>query len=72
MPIYECDPWRRQYFTEIDCPPDAHIPTDDTDGYNFNPRHRWIYNKLLVAQSQGLACGLVEPHLRGIRSFASR
>jgi len=58
MPIYECDPWRDQYFTEVDCPPDVHIPTDDTDGYKFNPRHRWIYNKLLVAQSQGLVCGL--------------
>ena len=26
--------------------------------YKFNPRHRWIYNKLLVARSQGLECGL--------------
>lgn len=58
MPIYECDPWRMQYFTEIDCPADVHIPTDDVDGYQFNPRHRWIYNKLLVARSQGLECGL--------------
>jgi hypothetical protein len=58
MPIYECDPWREQYFTEVECPPDVHIPTDDTDGYNFNPKHRWIYNKLLIAKSQGLACGL--------------
>jgi len=58
MPIYECDPWRMQYFTEVDCPPDVHIPTDDTDAFKFNPRHRWIYNKLLVAKSQGLECGL--------------
>ena len=58
MPIYECDPWRVQYFTEVDCPADVHIPTDDVDGYQFNPRHRWIYNKLLVASSQGLECGL--------------
>jgi len=58
MPIYECDPWREQYFTEVDCPPDVHIPTDDTDAFKFNPRHRWIYNKLLVAKSQGLECGL--------------
>ncbi len=57
MPIYECDPWREQYFTEVRCPADVHIPTDDMDGYKFNPRHRWIYNKLLVAQSQGLECG---------------
>ena len=58
MPIYECDPWRRQYFTGVDCPADVHIPTDDVDGYKFNPRHRWIYNKLRVAQSQGLEGGL--------------
>jgi hypothetical protein len=58
MPIYECDPWRVQYFTDVDCPADVHIPTDDTDGFRFNPRHQWIYNKLLVARSQGLECGL--------------
>jgi hypothetical protein len=58
MPIYECDPWRMQYFTGIDCPAHVHIPTDDIDGYKFNPRHRWIYDKLLVARSQGLECGL--------------
>ena len=58
MPIYESDPWRMQYFTAVDCPPDVHIPTDDTDAYKFNPRHRWIYDKLLVAKSQGLECGL--------------
>ena len=58
MPIYECDPWRTQYFTDVYCPADVHIPTDDVDGYKFNPRNRWIYNKLLVARSQGLECGL--------------
>jgi len=58
MPIYECDPWRLQYFTDVSCPPDVHIPTDDVDGYKFNPGHRWIYDKLRVAQSQGLECGL--------------
>jgi hypothetical protein len=58
MPIYECDPWRDQYFTGVHCPPDVHIPTDDVDAYKFNPRQRWIYNKLLVAESQGLPCGL--------------
>ena len=58
MPIYECDPWRMQYFTEVDCPAHVHIPSDDVDAYKFNPRHRWIYDKLRVAQSQGLECGL--------------
>jgi hypothetical protein len=65
MPIYECDPWRMQYFTEVDCPADVHIPTDDVDAYRFNPRHRSIYDKLMVARSQGLECGLHDaPPLR--------
>lgn len=59
MPIYECDPWREQYFVGVDCPLDVHIPTDDVDAWRFNPRHRWIYDKLRVARTQGLECG---PH----------
>jgi hypothetical protein len=58
MPIHECDPWREQYFTDVHCPGGVHIPTDDTDGYELNPRHRWIYDRHRVAQSQGLECGL--------------
>jgi hypothetical protein len=58
MPIYECDPWRDPYFAGVYCPADVHIPTDDVDAYKFNPRHRWIYDKLRVAQSQGLESGL--------------
>lgn len=58
MPIYECDEWREQYFANIRCPPHIHIPTDDLDGFRLNPRYRWVYNKLLIAKSQGLICGL--------------
>lgn len=57
MPIYESDPWREQYFAAIECPPDVHIPTDDAAAFEFNPDHRWIYDKLRVARSQGLECG---------------
>ena len=57
MPIHEADPWRAQYFSDVPCPPQVHIPTDDPLAYELNPRHRWVYNKLLVAKSQGLACG---------------
>ncbi len=57
MPIYESDAWRKQYFDAVTCPLDVHIPTDDIDAYRLNPRHRWVYYKLLVAQSQGLGCG---------------
>lgn len=59
MPIHERDPWRLQYFQQVACPADVHVPTDDIDAYRWYPRHRWIYNKLLVAESQGLECA---PH----------
>ena len=59
MPIYEEDPWRMQYFHAVECPPHVHVPTDDPDAYARNPRYRWVYNKLAVAESQGLACA---PH----------
>jgi len=59
MPICEADPWRLQYFDHVACPPDVMIPTEDADAWMWNPRHRWIYDKLRVAESQGLACG---PH----------
>lgn len=56
MPIVEKDPWRRQYFEGTVCPDDVVIPTDDIEAYRLYPAHRWIYNKLLVAESQGIAC----------------
>ena len=59
MPIHERDPWRRAYFADTACPPDVHIPTDDADAWRWYPEHRWIYNKLLVAESQGIECA---PH----------
>jgi hypothetical protein len=58
MPIYECDQWREQYFRSTECPSDVHIPTDDAMAFALNPRHRWIYDKLLVVRSQGIECAL--------------
>jgi hypothetical protein len=58
MPIVERDPWRMQYFEHVACPADVVVPTEDGDAYVQFPKHRWIYNKLLVAESQGLVCGL--------------
>jgi hypothetical protein len=43
-----------QYFANAPCPPDVLIPTEDNDAWMWNPRHRWIYDKLAVALSQGL------------------
>jgi hypothetical protein len=57
MPIHEADPWRAQYFADVPCPARVHIPTDDPLAYELYPQHRWVYNKLLIAKSQGLACG---------------
>ena len=54
MPILERDPWREQYFTSSCCPDDVIIPTDDPDCCVLFPQYRWVYEKLLIAKSQGL------------------
>jgi hypothetical protein len=54
MPICEVDPWRFQYFENVPCPPDIRISTEDADSWEWYPHHRWIYDKLAVALSQGL------------------
>lgn len=59
MPILERDPWRLQFFADVACPDDVLIPTDDPDCWQLFPKHRWVYDKLKVADSQGLHCG---PH----------
>jgi hypothetical protein len=66
MPVHEIDPWRMQYFAGIDCPADVHIPTEDSDAWEWNPQFRFVYDKLWVAQSQGLAAG---PHGTRVPSF---
>jgi hypothetical protein len=48
-----------QYFKDVPCPDDVRIPTEDGDAYLWYPRHKWVYNKLQIAESQGLECG---PH----------
>jgi hypothetical protein len=59
MAICEADPWRLQYFDGIPCPDGVEIPTEDADAWTWYPAHRWVYDKLRVAQSQGLAAA---PH----------
>ena len=59
MPFCEADPWRLQYFEGIECPAHVRIPTEDPDAYLWYPAERLVYNKLFVAESQGLACA---PH----------
>jgi hypothetical protein len=59
MPICEIDPWRMQYFEHVACPADVFISTEDSDSWTWYPRHRWVYDKVAVALSQGLAAA---PH----------
>ncbi len=54
MPIIENDPWRMQYFSAVSCPDNVIVPTDDELAYQRYPQHRWVYNKLLICESQGL------------------
>jgi hypothetical protein len=54
MPILQTDPWRTQFFRHIPCPDDVTIPTKDWEAWTLFPAHRWIYDKLAVAMSQGL------------------
>ena len=64
MPIHEPDPWRVQYFEHAVCPADVDIPTDDPDSWRWYPQHRWVYDKIAVALSQGLDAaphGVVPP-----------
>ncbi|GAC1461750.1 MAG: hypothetical protein PVSMB4_20300 [Ktedonobacterales bacterium] len=60
MPIYECDPWRLQCFTQVACPRAVHVPTDDPTAYALYPDLRWTYNKLLIARSQDIECGVAD------------
>ncbi|MDX1487675.1 MAG: hypothetical protein R3268_05695 [Acidiferrobacterales bacterium] len=66
MPIVERDPWRVQYFEGVSCPEDIEIPTEDADAYLLYPRYRWIYNKLLICETQGIEHG---PHGVNPRHF---
>ena len=59
MPVCEADPWRMQYFERVPCPDNVRVPTEDADAWAWYPAYRWVYNKLSIAESQGLSCG---PH----------
>jgi len=59
MPICEADPWRLQYFEHVACPPDVNIPTEDSDAWRWYQEHCYVYDKIVIAFSQGLDAG---PH----------
>ncbi len=59
MPYFGVDSWRWQYFEHEPCPEDVVVPIDDATAWTLYPRHRWVYNKLLICETQGLPHG---PH----------
>ena len=74
MPICEADPWRLQYFEHAVCPRDINIPTEDCDAWLWYPEHRWVYDKIAIAQSQGIEAaphGVMPPHTYGAPSKKS-
>jgi hypothetical protein len=65
MPILYRDPWRQQFFEHVSCPEGVVVPLKDYDAYESFPESRWAYNKLLIAEKQGLLCaphGVIPPH----------
>ncbi|WP_135507113.1 hypothetical protein [Roseovarius aestuariivivens] len=57
MAILCCNAWRKAYFDGFGFPETPGVPTDDADAYQLNPRHHWLFNKLQVAELQGLRAG---------------
>ncbi len=57
MAILCCNTWRRAYFDRFAFPDTPQVPTDDADAYRLNPGHRWLFNKLRIAELQGLNAG---------------
>jgi hypothetical protein len=59
MPFLGVDSWRWQYFEGIRCPSRVIVPVDDPTGWQLYPRHRRVYNKVFLCQTQGVPQG---PH----------
>jgi hypothetical protein len=70
MPICERDPWRFQFFEGVSCPDNVNVPTDDLDSYEWYPKFRWVYDKLKIAKSQGIACGTPSDRPKNFPIFA--
>jgi hypothetical protein len=59
MPFLGVDSWRWQYFEHEPCPEGVVVPIDDASAWELHPAHRWVYNKLLICETQDLPNG---PH----------
>ncbi len=58
MPFTHYDPPQEAIFAAVRCGA-VEIPVDDVGAWVAYPRERWVYDRLAVAQTQGLPCG---PH----------
>jgi len=58
-PFRGVDPWREQYFENEPVPPGVVIPVDEVSAWDLYPKYRWVHNKLLICETQGLPHG---PH----------
>ncbi len=56
MPVLNRDPWRERFYAKSPCPDDLIIALHDPDAYRMFPSRNRIYNKLWLAEQQGLAC----------------
>jgi hypothetical protein len=53
------DPWRRQYFATVACPPGIDIPVDEASAWALYPALRHVHNKLWICATQDVGHG---PH----------
>jgi hypothetical protein len=58
-PFRGVDPWREQYFENEPVPEGVVIPIDEVSAWDLYPSYRWVHNKLLICETQGLPHG---PH----------
>ena len=58
-PFRGVDPWREQYFENEPVPEGVVIPVDEVSAWALYPNFRWVHNKLLICETQGLPHG---PH----------
>ena len=57
MTFLSCNKWRKAYLEAFDFSDDVEVPLDDPDAYRMNPKHHWVYNKLSIAELQGIEAG---------------
>lgn len=58
MPFLGIHSWRKQFFDQFPVPEGVVIPLDDASAYKQFPKHRWIYNKVSICETQNVAHGL--------------